>query len=156
MISLKSLWSKLGWRHWRLKHLDHLKTHSVLRIWCWIMRSIKNDQALIQFWINCWLQSRLTHKHGWWLTDNGWAPVPTENRGSGRAVLCDIPKAVSSLSYNCMRQKHGWRLTSCSHREQGLWREPFCVTYQSSQLYIIALQEAKSGLKQMSSLSINC
>ena len=24
-----SLWSKLGWRHWRLKHLDHLKTHSV-------------------------------------------------------------------------------------------------------------------------------
>ena len=59
-----------------------------------------------QFWINCWLQSRLTHKHGW-------------------RLMVD-----------------GYRLNSCSHREQGLWEEPFCVTYQSSELYIIALLEA--------------
>ena len=60
-----------------VKTFRSLETHSVSRIWCWIMRSFKNDQALIQFWINCWLQSRLTLKHGWRLTDNGWAPVPT-------------------------------------------------------------------------------
>ena len=128
-------------------------TQCFIRISCWIMRSFKNDRAQIQFWINCWLQSRLTHKHGWRLTNNGWTLVPIENRGSGRAVLCDIPKAVSSLWYHCMRQKHGWQISvelpnSCSHREQGLWRGPFCVTYQSSELYIKALQEAESGLKQ--------
>ena len=85
------------------------------------MRSFKNDEALIPFWINCWLQSTLTPKQGWRLTDDGWAPVPTENRGSGGAVLCDIPKAVSSLSHHCTVD--GWRisvelLNSCSHREQ--------------------------------------
>ena len=51
-----------------------------------------------------------------------------------------------------MRQKHGWRisvelLNSCSHREQGLWKEPFCDTWDSE---FIALQEAGSGLKQLS------
>ena len=133
-----------------------MKTHSVLRNWCWSMRSFKNDQALIQFWINCWLQSRLTHKHGWRLTDNGWTPVSTENRGSGGAVLCDIPKAVSSLSHHCMRKKHGWWLTVDGYRlnswtpvptEDREERAVLCDTW-SSELSIIVLQEVESGLKQ--------
>ena len=70
----------------------------------------------------------------------------------GGAVLCDIPKAVSSLTHHRMRQKKwltvdGYRLNSCSHREQGLWKEPFCDRW-GSELSIIALQEAESGLKQ--------
>ena len=119
------------------------------------MRSFKNDQALIQFWINCWLQSRLTLNHGWRLTDNGWAPVPTENRGSGGAVLCDIPKAVSSLSHHCMKQKHGWRLTDIGWAPQLLFPQRTgalkgAVLWDTwgSELSIIALQEAESGLKQ--------
>ena len=99
-----SPWAKLGWQHWRLKHLDHLKTHGVLRICCWIMRAFKKDRTQIHFWISCWLKSRLTHKHG-------------------------------------------YRLNSCSHREQGLWEEPFCVTYQSSKLYY-STAGGGYGLKQ--------
>ena len=75
MTSVVSLWSKIGRQLWRLKHLDHLKTHSVLRIWCWIFnheivqkQSGSNtilDQSLAA------IQTRLR------LTDNGWTPVPT-------------------------------------------------------------------------------
>ena len=130
-----SLWSKLGWL---LKHLDHLKTHSVSRIWCWIMRSFKNDQALIQFWINCWLQSRLTLKHGWRLTDNGWAPVPHRTGALG-APFCVtylkqwVPYHSTAWDKNTVAD---WRisvelLNSCSHREQGLWKEPFCETHKA-------------------------
>ena len=161
-----SLWSKLGWRHWLLKHLDHLKTHSALRIWCWIMRSFKNDRAQTQFWTNCWLQSRLTHKHGWRLTDNGCAPIPTANQGSERAVLSDIPKAMSSLSYHCMRRKtrltaDGYRLNSCSHREQGLsvWREPFCVAYQIKAVSSISSQCKRRSLvlsNELLIISLHC
>ena len=104
-----SLWSKLGWQHFWLKHLNHLKTHSVLRNWCWTTRSFKNDQALIQFWINCWLQSRLTLKHGWRLRVDVELLFPQRTGVLKRTVLCDT------------------------------W---------GSELSIIALQEAESGLKQ--------
>ena len=86
------------------------------------------------------------------LTDNGWLPVPTENRGSGGAVLCDIPKSMNSLWYHYTRQKHGWMLTdigwtavptenSGSEGSRFVWH----ITYK---FYIIALQEAGSGLNQ--------
>ena len=115
-----SLWSKIGWRHWLSKHLDHLKAHSALRIWCWIIRSFNNDRAQIQFWINCWLQSRLTHKHGLRLTDNGWTPVPAENRGCEGSVLCNIPKAnlsdvtADADSWLKMTVQWWWFQTHCS------------------------------------------
>ena len=83
-----------------------------------------------------------------------------KNRGFG-AALCDIQKAASSQSHHCMRQKTRltvdmvdcWRisvelLNSCSHREQGLWKGPFLCDTWSSELSIMALQEAESGLKQ--------
>ena len=79
--------------------------NSVLRNWCWTMRSFKNNQALIQFWINCWLQSRLTLKHGWRLMDKGWAPIPTENRGSGE------PFCVTPL-HETKNTVDGYRLNS--------------------------------------------
>ena len=143
MTSLASLWSKLGWQHWRLKHLDHLKTHSVSRIWCWIMRSFKNDQALIQFWINCWLKSRLTLKHGWRLTVDDWRitvellfPHRTGALGAPFCVTYQkqgVPYHSTAWDKNTV---DGWRisvelLNSCSHREQGLWKEPLCETLKA-------------------------
>ena len=118
MTSLTSLWSKLGWQQWRLKHSDHLKTHSVSRIWCWIMRSFKNDQALIQFWINCWLKSRLTLKHGWRLTVDDWRitvellfPHRTGALGAPFCVTYQkqgVPYHSTAWDKNTV---DGWRLT---------------------------------------------
>ena len=125
MISLMSLWSKLKWRHWRLKHLDHWKTHIFLRSWCWIMRSFKNDQTLIQFWINCWLQSRLTHKHGWLITVELLFPQRTGALGEPSCVTYQKQWALYHTTALDKNRVDGYRLSSCSHREQGLWRSRF-------------------------------
>ena len=146
-----SLWIKLGWRHWRLKHLNHFITHSVLRNWCWTMILFKNDQALIQFWINCWLQTRLTHKHGWRKTVELLFPQRTEALGG--AVLCDIPKAVSFLLYHCMRRKTqltdiDWAPEFQLPQRTGALKGDVLCDIWGRELFIIALQEAESGLKQ--------
>ena len=85
------------------------------------MISFKNDQALIQFWINCWLQSRLTR-----LTDNGWAPVPTENRGRSVWHTKSSELSITPLhetKNTVLLTVDGYRLNSCSHREQELWKK---------------------------------
>ena len=69
--------------------------------------------------------------------------------------MCDIPKAVSSLSHHCMRQEHGWRLTDIGWTPELLFPQRTgalkgAVLWDTwgSGLSIIALQEALSGLKQ--------
>ena len=160
IISLKSLWSKLGWRHWRLKHLDHLKTHSVLRSWCWTMRLYKNDQAIIQLWINFWLQSRLTLKHGWRLTADGWRItvellLPQRRGVLGEPFCLTYQKQWAFYHTTEWDKKQGWRLTDIGwtpellfpQRTGALKGAVLCDKW-GSELPIIALQDAESGLKQ--------
>ena len=79
------------------------------------------------------------------MTDNGWAPVPTENSSWG-AVLCDIPKAVSSLYHHCTDINWTPELLF-PQRTEALKGAVLCDTW-GSELSIIALQEAESGVKQ--------
>ena len=110
-----SLWSKLGWRHWWLKHLDPLKTQSVLRNWCRTMRSFKNDQALIQFWINCWLQSRQGRTHGWRLAVDGKRLSSCSHREQGPWELFCVTYKSSELSIiplpDTKNTVDGWRIS---------------------------------------------
>ena len=41
---------------------------------------------------------------GWRLTDNGWTPAPTTNRGSERSRFVWHIKTVNCLSYHCRRR----------------------------------------------------
>ena len=64
VLMIKTRMTALAVKTFRL-----LENTSVLRIWCWILRSLKNDRGQKH---NsgpiAGLQSRLTHKHGWRIT----------------------------------------------------------------------------------------
>ena len=91
MISLGSLWSRLHveWQHWRLKHIDHLKTQC-FRVCCWIIRSFKNDRVKYNSVsiADCNPDWRIDTVDGWRMSAE--LLFPQRAGALRRAVFCDI------------------------------------------------------------------
>ena len=121
------------------------------------MLNQENDQALKQFWINCCLQSRLTLKHGWRLTVDGWRLSSCSHIEQGLWGRRSVWHTKSSdLSITPLHETKtrvtvdGYRLNSWTPvptENRGSERSRLCDTW-GSELFIIALQEAESDLQQ--------